>query len=142
MLPSLATIEQLSQRIPIDNEELAQARLDSASALIRAYAGKDFLDEDGNVDAPDIIITICLDAAERAMLNPNGYSYEQIGHYAVRRSSTSSTVYLTDEEIKLIRGIVGRAISSIKMTIPELQPFNSTVYVPTIPDSGPFPIGE
>jgi phage gp36-like protein len=144
MLPSLATLDQLKDRATVDDDIVAQAALDDASALIRAVARKSWVDTEGVLtDVPDVIQTICLAAAIRRVNNPMGYASEQISQYSYRYagSEAAGIVYLTDDEKRLIRDETRTGVTSIEMEVPGIK-YQYGVFLPTIPDTGPIWVGE
>src|SRR4029077_18466475 len=86
------------------DEDRAQACLNDASALIRAEAsGEDWVDADGALEeVPDVIATVCFAAATRAFRTPDGVRQETIGNYSVAYVDTSTAVFLTDGERRII----------------------------------------
>lgn len=117
MKPSLATLQELEARvpggIPTGDEARAEAALMDASALIRQVAKVDWLDDEGALDAasiPDEVVVICLAAAKRVFVNPDGVTQQGIDGAVVSYGSTSSIdVYLTKAEKSSIREAVGRS---------------------------------
>lgn len=72
----------------------AQACLSDASDLVTAAAGDDL----GDPVAP-VAVTITLNVARRAYLNPSGAVSETVGPYSVKYADDSANgVYLTDAE--------------------------------------------
>ncbi len=116
-LPALAELADLAARIPggieEDDEPRAQAALDDASALIRAEAGDDWV-TDGDPPAldtdnlPDVAVTVCLAAARRAFVNPDGVTQESLDGYSTSYRNDSADVYLTKAERRLISQAGGR----------------------------------
>jgi hypothetical protein len=118
VLPPLATLEALSERLGIlpDAETLdgaqALAALDDASALVRSEAGKEFVDESGDVvNVPDIIVSITLASAFRAVRNPDGTTQATVGDVSVSytREGAGGAVFLTRAEQKAVRKAAGRS---------------------------------
>jgi len=107
-LPALAPVEDLEVRLGKScDRPRAQAALDDASALIRAEAGQTWVDADGNLDGvPDIIVTLAMKVARRAVLNPDGHTSESVGPFSV--SMAPGDVYLLDSEKRIIRQTVGQ----------------------------------
>lgn len=124
-LPALADLEALAARIfpsGIDEAEepRAQAALDDASALIRAEAGQDWVTAGDPValsdDLPDVAVTVCLAAARRALVNPDGVVSETIQGYATNYGNDSGDVYLTRAERRLIRRASGLGTVGVQRT--------------------------
>lgn len=112
-LKSLADVEAIELRLGFEKGSLqgadlarAQAALDDASALVRAEAGKPWLDEEGDVTAPAQVVTIVVKAALREFKNPDGFSSEQMGDYSYRTDQTGG-VYLTEDERRIVRQAAG-----------------------------------
>lgn len=109
MLPPLATLDELEVRIgPQEDEARAEAVLVDASNLIRDEAGKTWLDELEVSTAPDMIVTLALKVAARAIENPSGYTSETYPEYAWRKDGAEDGVYLTDKECRIVRRIAGK----------------------------------
>lgn len=109
MSESLASLEELEKRAPggiaSQDEERAQANLDDASALIRAEAGKTWEDE----DPPEVIVSICLAVAKRALENPSGIRSDSVDNYTRVFAEADSAVYLTEREAKLVWKVAGKS---------------------------------
>jgi hypothetical protein len=112
MLPAFATVAQLADRFPggIGESDVAraQAALADASAKIRAEANLDWIVANSNPPAlvanvPDVVVTIALAAALRAFSNPEQLIQEGIGTYHASYSAGNTDVYLTKQEIRLVR---------------------------------------
>lgn len=113
-LKSLADVAAIELRLGFETGTLqgpdlarAQAALDDASALVRAEAGKSWVDTDGTtITAPAQVLTIVVKAALREFKNPDGFSSEQMGDYSYRTDHTGG-VYLTDDERRIVRQAAG-----------------------------------
>lgn len=132
MLEALASLEQLEERMgTIENEAAARAALVDASALVRAEApSAAWVAEDSDVEAPDVVVVVVLQAAARALRNPDGAQSEGIGTYNVAFGATLGGVWLTKNERRVVRYAagVGSGIGSIELESP-WQPEVSTVPV-------------
>ena len=113
-LPAFASLADLDVRIPggVSTDEVprATAALDDASALIRAEAGKTWVNESNQLaDVPDVVVAVTLAAARRAMTNPDGLASESVEDYSrsFSQSSTSLDVYLTRGERRVVRRAAG-----------------------------------
>lgn len=109
----LASITELEARLgrTFTGEESgrALALLDDASALVRAEAGRDWVDDTGALVAvPAPARAVVLRAAERAARNPEGFRSESAGDYSYQRSESETGVFLTDAERRIVRRAVGR----------------------------------
>lgn len=111
-LPPLASVEELETRSAesYTGAELSRAGavLVDASNLVRDEAGKTWVDINNVVVAPDIVVTIVLKVAKRAMDNPEGHSSETMPEYAWRKDGVEDGVYLTDKECRIIRRLAGK----------------------------------
>ena len=113
-LKALAEVSALELRLGLEIGSLqgadlarAQASLEDASALVRAEAGKPWLDGDGStVTAPAQVVTIVIKASLREFKNPDGFTSEQIGDYSYRTDNTGG-VYLTEDERRIVRDAAG-----------------------------------
>jgi hypothetical protein len=109
MLVSLAIVADLENRLGVPEGSLegadlarAKAALDDASALVRAEAGRDWIDDEGNAVAPAAVVTVVLRASAREYQNPRGFSSELLGEYQYQTRQTSG-VYLTDDERRIVK---------------------------------------
>lgn len=110
MLAPLASREQLAARLPSGiataDEARADAVIEDASSLVRAEAGKTWVDDGGALtdDLPDVVVSVVLAAAKRAFVNPEELESVGLdGHTARFRD-----VYLTKAERRLVRQAAGR----------------------------------
>ncbi len=83
----------------------AEAALEDASVLITAEvsAADATVWSDPTVGAPAVVVTVALQAAKRAFVNPDGLKYEAVEGYTA--SVDAVGVYLTDAEKALVRGV-------------------------------------
>ncbi|MPZ13764.1 MAG: hypothetical protein GEU73_04970 [Chloroflexi bacterium] len=151
MLPSLASLEQFEARIAggvsSADEDRAQAALDDASSLIRQEAGLTWATEDDlsvglydlDADLPDVIVTITIAVAKRAYLVSDEVQGETLGDYQWRAPS-SSGLYLTKAEKKLIRQVAGKTgLWTQATTRMETTLDVPTVYIDVEPEGEPIP---
>lgn len=112
-MASLAPIDEFNDRVPggIDGADTARAQgnLDDASALIRAEAGSAVADGWDAGTVPDVVKTICMSAAKRAFLNPDGIRGMSIDGNSAQFSTASPDVYLTKAEKSAVRRAAGRS---------------------------------
>ena len=123
-MKALAEVSALELRLGLEIGSLqgadlarAQASLEDASALVRAEAGKPWLDGD-TVTAPAQVVTIVVKASLREFKNPDGFTSEQMGDYSYRTDATGGA-YLTEDERRIIRqaaGTTGQGL--VTMTTP------------------------
>lgn len=154
-LPAFATLPQFAARIPGgvpgEDEKRAQAALDDASALIRSEAGKNWTTTDDELDAdiPDVITTVCIAAARRAFINPEGVRREAVGDTSQEYDTANGDVYLKAAEKVLVRRSAGkRTVGTIATTREDpvaitdlgiLDPVTGTVYAEVTPPGEPIP---
>lgn len=145
-LPALVSLDDFALRlggIAAADEDRAQAALTDASALIRAEAGdEDWVDDDGGLEeVPDVVVAVCVAVAIRAFRNPDGVRQEQIGNYSVAYADTSTAVFLTEGERRVIRRAVGlTGLNSIALQ-GEWTVNPAAVYVPVEGGGDDFPFG-
>jgi hypothetical protein len=110
MLPPLASLAELEIRAGAQEEAArAGAVLVDASSLIRDEAGKTWVNDLGDLDTvPDMVVTLVLKVAKRAIDNPEGLAGETYPEYAWRKEGAEDGVYLTDKECKIARRLGGR----------------------------------
>lgn len=109
----------------IDDQTRAQVALDDASAEIRAFTRRSWVDGDAlalptGVDAwkADVLVRVCCSIARRVLDNPEGVQQESIGSYSVTNANASSDVYLTRAERRLLQSVAGSsAIGTIDLEI-------------------------
>ncbi|GAA2843861.1 hypothetical protein Acy02nite_68400 [Actinoplanes cyaneus] len=116
-LPPLATVAELQTRVggTITGPDLnrAVAALEDVSSLVRLEAGTDWVAADGvTITAPRAIVTVVLAAAGRVYRNPDGYQGETVGAYSYQYAQTSTSAYLSTDEITIIRRAASPAASS------------------------------
>lgn len=165
--PALATLDDLERLLgAISNEDQAQARIEQASELVRAFAGVDWLNanQDDVENVPGAIPGVVIGIVERAVGNPDGVTAnsETAGPFARSFSfgqDAASRIYLTDADKRIIRHAVSGqpGVFTISTTRGILEtpgpwgPWDAPVMVPT--DSGepmawldpsevPPPLGE
>lgn len=145
LLPALVSLEDFALRlggISASDEERAQAVLDDASALVRAEAGdEDWVDDDNTLEeVPGVIAAITVAVAIRAYRNPDGVRQESIGTYSVAYADTSTAVFLTEGERRMIRRAVGLSgIGSISLE--GEWTLAAASYVPVEGGGDDFPLG-
>lgn len=145
-LPALVSLDDFALRVGglgAADEDRAQACLDDASALVRAEAGgEDWVDDDGALeDVPGVIVAVCVAAAVRAFRNPEGVRSEQIGSYSVAYADTSTAVFLTEGERRIIRRAAGLSgIGNVQLE-GEWSVGMDAVWVPVDRGGDDFPLG-
>lgn len=87
-LPALATVEDLAAWLdesidPTDPRALAVLRM--ASARVRSYTGRTWVDDSGDLtDVPDEVWSVTVQVAARAYTNPSGIVQETTGPFTAR----------------------------------------------------------
>lgn len=116
VLPAFATTAELALRLPggldAEDEARAEAALADASALVRAEAGKTWVDDSNALSGvPDAITAVTIAAARRALTNPDGVASETIPDYSRTFASTSlsADIYLTRGERRVVQRAAGRS---------------------------------
>lgn len=111
MLPPLATLDELEVRIGQQDEAArAEAVLRDASSLVRSEAGKTWVNDTNVVTGvPDMVVTLVLKVAKRAIDNPEGLTGETYPEYAWRKDGAEDGVYLTDKECRIARKLGGKS---------------------------------
>lgn len=142
-LPLIATVEQLQARMEqtYTGTELTRAGavLGAASTLVRWHSGKDWVDASNVSIAPPIAVEITLQAAERAMRNPDGLSMEQVPEYTWRKENAGDGVFLTPSEERILKRLGGRSGLWTQPTT-KLDNDISTVYYYDQFGTEPFPL--
>ncbi|MFJ9408575.1 hypothetical protein [Streptomyces sp. NPDC101393] len=108
MATPLADVASLEARLgrTLEGPEIpmAEAALDDASAMVRAYG----LPWPDPATAPATAISVTLAAAERKLRNPEGYRQEMEGGYQYAFAASMPTgVDLKPSEIRLLQAVAG-----------------------------------
>ncbi|WJN62942.1 head-tail joining protein 1 [Streptomyces phage phiScoe25] len=140
-----ATLDDLKARLDweldADEVRIAGGALEDASDLAAHY-GRDW-DE---ANAPRLVRTLVLKAAQRYMKNPDGYTQSRAGDETLAwndaAGENAGTVYFSDEEIKLLRSLAGKApgIYSAPLTAYKTKLPGGTGYSPVDYGGDPFPM--
>lgn len=143
-LPTLATVDDLERRLgqPISDRDQAEALLEYASALIRGYTGRTYVDDDGDLvdPLPDGVTQVCVEMVFRAITNPSGVTQDTAGPFSVSfGSEAAQRVYLQSSEKDELAPIRRRGgLGVISTTRGPLE--TGTVLVPTTdPLADPIP---
>ena len=135
-LPALATVGDLEGRLAesVPNETQAEALLSYASALVRAYTGKTFVDDAGTLidPLPDGVAQVTVEMVFRAVTNPGGYTQETTGPFTVSfGSAAAQRLYLTaaDKSILGARGTGGLTVLSTTRGDLETRPVSHDPWV-------------
>jgi len=112
--PPLATIDDIEARAPTLtlNETQAEALLVDASAIIRAYAGRTWVDDAGTAlsGVPDGVPGMAAMMVIRALRN-DGFSQEGIGDYSVNYGAQAADRLFLTKADKLQLRPPGQAFS-------------------------------
>lgn len=126
-LPPFATPDDLSDWLgsTITNELRAAAVLQAASTLVRAKAGQNYVDENGDLlsDIPDAVKVLTVIASARVWTNPENLKAESIDGYSMEAWERAG-LYLLPEELEMLpSGTVG-PLSSVKLysAVPPRRP--------------------
>lgn len=125
-LPAFATIEDVEARLQraLDGDETvqAQAALDEASDLARAETGRDWVDDDGELDGTDAQLAavrgVVATAASRVLRNPAGEAQQTAGPFSRSfGAGASPSVYFTkSERLRLHRAGGRTGLTTISTT--------------------------
>lgn len=111
-LPPLADLDALKARLTAAEQESledarATAALEDASTDVREESRQDWVDELGNITAPDVLVRITLAAALREVRNPGQLASETESRGPFSRTRTfasgTTTTSLTPEEIEVVQ---------------------------------------
>lgn len=95
-VPKLASLVDLAARVEIDVEEdLADVILQDVSAVVRAYCGQTWLDDDGDLTAvPAEVVAVVCQMAARVYGSPadqSGVQQESLGGYSYTVGSAAAS---------------------------------------------------
>jgi hypothetical protein len=110
-LCSLDRLEVLLGAEGITDRPGAEARLEDASEVVRAYANTDWLNDDGDEleDVPPQVANIVAQMVERATRNRDGVTFEASGPFSRSfGADAAQRLYLTKNDRMVIRRAVGR----------------------------------
>ncbi|MFG1602851.1 hypothetical protein [Actinoplanes sp. NPDC049265] len=133
--------QRLDWALDPDETRIAAAALEDASELARSY-GRDW----DTASAPRLVRTLVLKACRRYMNNPNGYTQSRAGDETLGWSDAAGenagTVYFTEEEQKLLRGLAGKSpsLASVPISAWESQREAPVGVVPVAGGGKPFPL--
>ncbi|WJN62709.1 head-tail joining protein 1 [Streptomyces phage phiScoe15] len=140
-----ATLDDLKARLDweldADEVRIAGGALEDASDLAAHY-GRAW-DE---ANAPRLVRTLVLKAAQRYMKNPDGYTQSRAGDETLAwndaAGENAGTVYFSDEEIKLLRSLAGKqpGVYSVPLTAYKTKLPDGTGYSPVDYGGDPFPM--
>lgn len=140
-LPPLAEVADLAgwvgETIEADDAQ-ALAFLRGASARVRSYTGRTWMDEDGYLDdVPGDVHTVVLQVAARVWRNPGGYVQDTTGPFTVRLPERAGDgIYLTADEEDMLRPYSASRLRVGTLSITRGSVETDSVWVP--PGSGPL----
>lgn len=149
-MTALATLDQLEIRLGLDPHTLsgtdkarAEAALADATALVRAEAQRDFVDDLGVADAPEAIVRVVLGAALRNYRNPDAETQHTVGPFSRTVKATDTGVYLTDAEREIVRRYRPRTHGGLwTLSTTRDEATSDTAWVWDQYGTEPFPIGS
>lgn len=141
-LPLLVSVTAFAESIGedwIDDEDgRAVYALRGASARVRSYTGRTWVDTEGAaLPTPEDVSTVVIAAAERKWRNPAGTIQDTTGPFSVRRSERAGDgIYLTDEDRAMLDPYRLRRRGLWSMRVDATDPYmtdlaNETNYVGT-----------
>lgn len=111
-----ATVEELGKATGLDiagaDVDRARSLLERASEIVRAEAGRTWLDDDGTlVDGwPEQLAGVVIGMVERAVQNPQGITQETAGPFSRSfGTNAASRLWLSTAEREVVRAAAGRA---------------------------------
>lgn len=139
--PALATIDDLEALLgsSVDDTAQALARLGQASAIVRAFAGETWLNEDETelVDVPPDIPGVVAGMVERASHNPAGITQEVAGEFSRSfGADAAKRIYLDWNDKLVIRaaiGALGSGIGVLTTTRGDIETRDVSVVSGTLP---------
>lgn len=122
-LQPLIELADLETRLgrAVDDSDQARALIDDASALIRAIANSDFVDEQGQPAVPAAVVPVAVSMVRRGLNNPLGVSSEIAGSV---QTTGMGAIYATRRERSIIRQAAGTLPAS-GLTLDGYLPVNT-----------------
>jgi hypothetical protein len=126
-MATLATKEDFEARHGVldeDDQKTVDVLLVDAGGLIETeLAGSEaaWLGEDFDGEVPAVVKAVCIQAAYRAWVNPDGVAREELGQVAqtYRGTDQADALWLTKNEAKMVRRAAGASsIRSIQVETP------------------------
>lgn len=120
--PPLATVDDLHDALgtPVSGSDVKKALslLGRASAIVRAFAGKTWVDDQNALeDVPEDIPGVVVSMVERATRNPDGYTQETAGPFSRSfGSEAAQRLFMTSMEKLVIRAACGSTGISVLPT--------------------------
>jgi len=108
-----ATVEELSEATGLDviaDVDRARSLLERASEIVRAEAGRTWLDDDGKlVDGwPKQLAGVVISMVERALVNPQGITQETAGPFSRSfGANAASRLWMSQAEKLIVQRTVG-----------------------------------
>lgn len=140
-MADFATLDELKARLhwelDADEERIATAALEDASALARHYARRDWEDA---TKAPHVVKTLVLRACRRHMVNPDGYTTSRAGDEVIgwsdRSADRASSVEFLDTEVALLASLGGRSAGLVSVGVTAWNSRERPVSVGLVPVAG------
>lgn len=128
-LASVATLESLMG--DVGDVARAQSLLWFSSELIRTECGETWLDDDGELETvPGIVQMVCCKVVQRSLANPLGVSAERVVQYEVDYADSSTDLYLTKQERRLVRKAAGTTmLGAVELVAPYQKEDVEDVYM-------------
>lgn len=99
----IAVADLDARRVEYEDAAQAQAAIDDASAVARAYVAPVF-DSVVTPNAPDLVVAVVVGMVRRVLTNPRGLAQETLGDYSYAAGANSvATLLPTAREKKLLR---------------------------------------
>lgn len=108
-LPAANGLIQLAdldaRKVAYEDAAQAQAMIDDASAIARAYVAPVFDDvvRGGNPDVPAVVVPVVVGMVRRVLTNPNGLTMEVLGDYTYQANTNTAMLLPTLRERRLLR---------------------------------------
>lgn len=99
----IAVADLDARRVEYEDAAQAQAAIDDASSVARAYVAPVF-DSVETPNAPDLVVAVVVGMVRRALTNPRGLAQETLGDYSYAAGGNAvATLLPTARERKLLR---------------------------------------
>lgn len=114
----LVSVDDLdARRIEYEDNDQAQAAIDDASSVARAYVAP-VLDDLESPDTPGAIVVVVCSMVRRVLTNPNGLNMEVLGDYQYQTQNGVATLLPTTRERRLLRAAASAYAKAEGMDVP------------------------
>ncbi len=114
----LVSVDDLdARRIEYEDNDQAQAAIDDASSVARAYVAP-VLDNLESPDTPGAIVVVVCSMVRRVLTNPNGLNMEVLGDYQYQTQNGVATLLPTTRERRLLRAAASAYAKAEGMDVP------------------------